>query len=104
MDNQHRQTLRPFFKQERFPTEAVKALLSDALECQVVGQPFDAQAMFGEVALEIAILFITGSGLLKEDTWRDDKKAVASALTEGQRIMGRRLKVGSIWVRLVDGA
>lgn len=66
-------------------------------------KPFDAQALFGDVALEVALLFITGPRtvyeLSRSDNWGQTKRSIGQALAEGQRVMGRRLKVGSIWVR-----
>lgn len=101
-DLQHRRTLRPFFKQDKVPTDAIKRILADALEQQESGVPFDAQALFGEVAMDLALLFITGTDALRhassENNWRERKRAIGLALSEGQRVMGRRLKVGSIWV------
>lgn len=77
--------------------------MTNALESLPTGKPFDAQALFGDVALEIALLFITGPRTVHElsrrNDWVDTKKSIGRALAEGQRVMGRRLKVGSIWVR-----
>lgn len=84
------------------PSDAIKRLLVGALESLPTDKPFDAQDLFGDVALEIALLFITGPKTVHElsrsDDWADTKKSIGHALAEGQRVMGRRLKVGSIWV------
>lgn len=74
-----------------------------ALESLPIDKPFDAQALFGNVALEIALLFITGPRVVHELSrdghWKETKESIGRALADGQRVMGRRLKVGSIWVR-----
>jgi hypothetical protein len=64
--------------------------------------PFDIQAVLGELALELAINWLTGDDLQaptdRGPEWLEAKRNLGQALTEGQRVMGRRLMVGSIWV------
>jgi hypothetical protein len=65
-------------------------------------EPFDIQAVLGELALELAINWLTGDDLHsptgRGSEWLEAKRNLGQALTEGQRVMGRRLMVGSIWV------
>jgi hypothetical protein len=65
-------------------------------------EPFDIQAVLGELALELAINWLTGDDLQaptdRGPEWLEAKRDLGQALTEGQRVMGRRLMVGSIWV------
>lgn len=64
--------------------------------------PFDIQAVLGELALELAINWLTGDDLQapteRGPQWLEAKRDLGRAMTEGQRVMGRRLMVGSIWV------
>jgi hypothetical protein len=64
--------------------------------------PFDIQAVLGELALELAINWLTGDDLQAPSDrgiqWLEAKRDLGRAMTEGQRVMGRRLMVGSIWV------
>lgn len=64
--------------------------------------PFDIQTTLGELALELAINWLTGDDLQaptdRGPRWIEAKRNLGQALTEGQRVMGRRLMVGSIWV------
>jgi hypothetical protein len=64
--------------------------------------PFDIQALLGELALELAINWLTGDDLQAPSNrgiqWLEAKRDLGRALTEGQTVMGRRLMVGSIWV------
>jgi hypothetical protein len=64
--------------------------------------PFDIQAVLGELALELAINWLTGDDLQaptdRGPHWLEAKRDLRRAMTEGQRVMGRRLMVGSIWV------
>jgi len=64
--------------------------------------PFDMQAVLGELALEMAINWLTGDDLQapsdRGPQWLEAKRDLGRAMTEGQRVMGRRLMVGSIWV------
>ena len=66
------------------------------------GGPFDMQAVLGELALELAINWLTGDDLQAPTDrglqWLEAKRDLGRAMTEGQRVMGRRLMVGSIWV------
>ena len=63
--------------------------------------PFDIQALLGELALELAINWLTGDDLQAPTDrglqWLEAKRDLGRAMTEGQRVMGRRLMVGSIW-------
>jgi hypothetical protein len=65
-------------------------------------RPFDIQAVLGELALELAISWLTGDDLQapsdRGSQWLEAKRDLGRAMTEGQRVMGRRLMVGSIWV------
>lgn len=69
--------------------------------------PFDMQAILGELALELAINWLTGDDLQSPTDrgaeWLEAKRNLGHALTEGQRVMGRRLMVGSIWVSPFTG-
>ena len=64
--------------------------------------PFDIQIIIGELALELAINWLTGDDLQRPidrgPRWVEAKRNLGLALKEGQRVMGRRLMVGSIWV------
>ena len=64
--------------------------------------PFDIQTTLDELALELAINWLTGDDLQAPNGrgpgWIEAKRNLGQALTEGQRVMGRRLMVGSIWV------
>jgi hypothetical protein len=64
--------------------------------------PFDIQATLGELALELAVNWLTGDDLQsptdRGSEWLEAKRDLGKALIEGQQVMGRRLMVGSIWV------
>lgn len=65
------------------------------------GGAFDIQSIIGELALELAVNWLTGDDLQSPTDrgleWLAAKRDLGRAMTEGQRVMGRRLMVGSIW-------
>jgi hypothetical protein len=65
-------------------------------------RPFDIQAVLGDLALELAVNWLTGDDLQspvdRGPEWLEAKANLGQALADGQRVMSRRLMVGSIWV------
>lgn len=69
---------------------------------ELPGGPFDVQAVIGDLALELAVNWLTGDDIREDgrrgQEWRSARDGLGKALADGQRVMGRRLMVGSIWV------
>lgn len=72
-------------------------------EMPTSGQPFDIQARLGQLALQMSILWLCGEDLsatssgFPED-WEKARDDLGEALRDAQRVVGKRVKIGTIWV------
>lgn len=63
------------------------------------------QARIGQLALELAIMWLCGedmsrdtSNVARTEEWKKAKGEISWAMTEAQKIVGKRVKIGTIWV------
>jgi hypothetical protein len=66
-------------------------------------EAFDAQALFDRLSLHQAIMWLCGVDLGKAEKgrgeeWLEARDGLGEALSTAGAIVGRRLKVGSLWV------
>lgn len=67
---------------------------------------FDIQARLGELALEMSIVWLCGqdispSAVARSDMpaeWKQARADLGDALVQAQRVVGKRVKIGTIWV------
>jgi hypothetical protein len=103
---QHRALTRPFFH----PTHVSPSLFIPHIErfLQALpsdGEPVDMQKHLGQLALEMAVMWLCGVDLGADDgsrgpDWEAAKNGLGEAMREGQRVLGRRVKIGTVWVGL----
>ncbi|WWD18044.1 hypothetical protein CI109_102491 [Kwoniella shandongensis] len=99
----HRALLRPFFhpthvSAELFTTH-VDAFLSSI---PISGEAFDIQARLGQLSLEMAVMWMCGEDMSSvpmdsDPKWIAAKEGLGKAMTDAQRVVGRRVKIGTIW-------
>ncbi|WWC66441.1 uncharacterized protein I206_100343 [Kwoniella pini CBS 10737] len=101
----HRTLMRPFFH----PTHISPSLFIPHIQRFLLSLPidestFDIQYELGQLALEMAILWMTGEDLSKSSSnseinaeWEESKNDLGPAMTEAQKIVGRRVKIGTVW-------
>jgi hypothetical protein len=63
------------------------------------------QKHLGQLALEMAVMWLCGVDLGADDgsrgpDWEAAKDGLGEAMREGQRVLGRRVKIGTVWVGL----
>lgn len=63
------------------------------------------QAHIGQLALELAIMWLCGEDMSRDtnnvawtEEWKKAKGEISWAMTEAQKIVGKRVKIGTIWV------
>lgn len=67
---------------------------------------FDMQARLGELALEMSILWLCGEDIspsaversTRSKEWKKARGDLGAALVQAQRVVGKRVKIGTIWV------
>ena len=68
-------------------------------------QPIDAQSLVSKLSLEMSIFWLVGvnistcSDFSKE--WEEARDDLGDALLSAQRVVGNRVKIGTIWVYLL---
>lgn len=58
------------------------------------GSPFDMQERLGDLALQISLKWLAGAEASKQEM-----RALGEALVEAEHVVGRRMKIGTVWVR-----
>jgi hypothetical protein len=92
--SQHRTFLRPFFHPTHITASNFIIPISRFLAALPPrGQAFDIQQSVGDLALRIAWEWIGG-----EDLATDELARLGEALREAQKVVGRRVKIGTVWV------
>lgn len=71
------------------------------------GKPFDIQAKMGQLALQMSILWLCGEDLSSEISvfskeWEEARDGLGDALREAQKVVGKRVKIGTVWVRPLE--
>jgi len=66
--------------------------------------PFDIQARLGELSLRTSIMWMCGEDLAHPsadmpDGWSTARDSLGAALVAAQKVVGKRVKIGTIWVR-----
>ncbi|WVQ62299.1 uncharacterized protein L199_000438 [Kwoniella botswanensis] len=109
----HRSLMRPFFH----PAHISPKLFTPSIRAFVKslptnGEGFDIQKELGRLALEMAISWMTGEHLSstisstkvglegkkdEDEEWEKSKDRLGDAMTRAQRIVGKRVKIGTIW-------
>ncbi|KAK8865776.1 hypothetical protein IAR55_000923 [Kwoniella newhampshirensis] len=99
----HRALLRPFFH----PNHVFAQLFTPHIEAFVSslptsGEAFDIQARLGSLSLQIAVMWMCGEDLSTVSSnaspeWIAAKEGLGKAMTKGQRVVGRRVKIGTVW-------
>jgi len=105
-EHQHRALTRPFFH----PGHISPALFAPRIRAFMTDLPdskaFDIQARLGELALQMSILWLCGEDISpavvdRSDmpaAWKRARGELGAALVEAQRVVGKRVKIGTIWV------
>ena len=65
--------------------------------------PFDIQARLGELALQMSLAWMCGDtyrsvAAAADSEWKAMRDALGYALSDAQRAVGRRVKIGTLWV------
>lgn len=89
---QHRTRLRPFFHTSHVKPSTFSPLIDRFLQ-RLPLEPFDIQARIQVLATEMSLNWICG-----EEVSTKEAEQVGSALLEAQRIVSRRVKIGTVWV------
>ncbi|WWC86142.1 uncharacterized protein L201_001014 [Kwoniella dendrophila CBS 6074] len=101
----HRSLMRPFFHTSHIsPTLFTPHIGRFLSSLPINGEPFDIQKELGKLALEMAILWMTGEDISENSInsvtssgWEQAKKSLGGAMTQAQKVVGKRVKIGTIW-------
>ncbi|WVW82196.1 hypothetical protein I302_104202 [Kwoniella bestiolae CBS 10118] len=113
----HRSLMRPFFHPIHISPQLFAPSIQRFLSSlPTEGEAFDIQKDLGQLALEMAILWMTGEHLsdstssdhtrgetgytFKDDVsieWEEAKRHLGDAMTTAQRVVGKRVKIGTVW-------
>lgn len=102
----HRSLMRPFFHPMYIsPLHFTVNIQAFFNSLPLYGKAFDMQACIGQLALELAIMWLCGedmsadaSNVERTDEWRKAKREIGWAMTEAQKVVGKRVKIGTVWV------
>ncbi|WRT64043.1 uncharacterized protein IL334_000971 [Kwoniella shivajii] len=103
----HRSLMRPFFHPIHISpknfTPSISSYISSLPHANSY-ESFDIQAGMGKLALEMAILWMTGEDISSSSDfaqgsseWEAAKSNLGPAMTQAQNIVGKRVKVGTVW-------
>lgn len=108
---QHRQLTRPFFHHSHVSPGTFRPSLERFLTLlpPPSGRPIDVQALNGQLALNVAISWMCGEDIgamepvspkdvESASEWRKSCMELPVALAQAQRAVGRRVKIGTLWV------
>ncbi|KIR30411.1 cytochrome P450 monooxygenase pc-2 [Cryptococcus deuterogattii LA55] len=101
----HRSLMRPFFHPMYIsPLHFTVNIQAFFNSLPLYGKAFDMQACIGQLALELAIMWLCGedmsadaSNVERTDEWRKAKREIGWAMTEAQKVVGKRVKIGTVW-------
>lgn len=92
--------MRPFFHPTHISPDLFTPLINRFLaNLPPLGEPFDIQSRLGQLSLEMSIVWLTGKDIGKDTSSRATNECLGKALVEAQRVVGRRVKIGTVWVR-----
>lgn len=91
---QHRNLSRPFFHPRHISSELLAPLIRDFTEeMPLDASAFDMQERLGDLALQISLKWLAGAEVTKQEM-----RALGEALVEAEHVVGRRMKIGTVWV------
>ncbi|OCF41408.1 cytochrome P450 monooxygenase pc-2 [Kwoniella heveanensis CBS 569] len=103
----HRALMRPFFHPSHISPSLFAPHINAFLDSLPTssGAAFDVQAKLGQLALEMAIKWMTGEDMSSDPVdyskvgaeWREACEGLGGAMTEAQKIVGKRVKIGTLW-------
>ncbi|WVQ97197.1 hypothetical protein IAU59_004307 [Kwoniella sp. CBS 9459] len=102
----HRSLMRPFFHPSHISPNLFSPHISAFLEnLPTTGSAFDVQAKLGQLALEMAIKWMTGEdmslgpadGAEADVQWKEACDGLGTEMTEAQKVVGKRVKIGTLW-------
>ncbi|WVR05800.1 hypothetical protein IAU60_002825 [Kwoniella sp. DSM 27419] len=98
----HRSLMRPFFHPQHItPSLFIPHISAFFDSLPASGEPTDIQVKFGQLALDMAIKWMTGEDLTTEadqtTEWKEAKAGLGSAMTGAQKAVGKRVKIGTVW-------
>ncbi|KIR36927.1 cytochrome P450 monooxygenase pc-2 [Cryptococcus deuterogattii MMRL2647] len=101
----HRSLMRPFFHPMYIsPLHFTVNIQAFFNSLPLYGKAFDMQACIGQLALELAIMWLCGedmsadaSNVERTDEWRKANREIGWAMTEAQKVVGKRVKIGTVW-------
>ncbi|ORY21852.1 cytochrome P450 [Naematelia encephala] len=105
----HRTLLRPFFHPSHVSHKLFIPFIQRFLNNLPSGEEAcDIQARFRQLALETALMWMTGTDIGDPSSkgsaeWEQSKNDLGWALVEAQRVVGRRVKIGTVWPLLELG-
>lgn len=102
----HRSLMRPFFHPTYIsPLHFTVNVQNFFISLPSYGKAFDMQACIGQLAFELAIMWLCGedmsadaSNAERTEEWRKAKREIGWAMTEAQKVVGKRVKIGTVWV------
>ncbi|WVQ85454.1 hypothetical protein IAT38_007619 [Cryptococcus sp. DSM 104549] len=104
----HRTLMRPFFHPSHISPQLFTPYIERFLEqLPAPGEPFDIQARLGQLALEMAIMWVCGEDMSPDaldagggsagEEWEAARTEFGRAMTEAQKVVGKRVKIGTVW-------
>ncbi|OXG31027.1 cytochrome P450 monooxygenase pc-2 [Cryptococcus neoformans Ze90-1] len=101
----HRSFMRPFFHPTYIsPLHLATSVQNFFTRLPSYGEAFDIQARIGQLALELAMMWLCGedmsagaSNVARTEEWKRAKGQISWAMTEAQKIVGKRVKIGTVW-------
>ncbi|WWC58540.1 uncharacterized protein I303_101083 [Kwoniella dejecticola CBS 10117] len=105
----HRSLMRPFFHPAHIsPSLFIPHIQSFFSSLPTDGEAFDIQGELGRLALNMAVRWMTGEDISSTSCspcsaaevdmeWERAKVDLGNAMTQAQKIVGRRVKIGTVW-------
>ncbi|WVQ71060.1 hypothetical protein IAR50_000585 [Cryptococcus sp. DSM 104548] len=99
----HRSLLRPFFHPNLIRPSRFLNLVNNYISSIRCGKAFDIQAELGQLSLQISIMWLCGTDLTMElgtgkiAEWQEAHSKLGQAMSDAQRTVGRRMKIGTLW-------
>lgn len=93
--------MRPFFHPAHISPALLMPSIKRFMESLPTDRSFDIQTRIGQLALEMSILWLCGVDLSTatgDPEWERARGDLGDALIQAQRIVGKRVKIGTLWV------
>ncbi|KAL7422863.1 Protein kinase alk2 [Cryptotrichosporon argae] len=92
----HRSLTRPFFHPSHVNPAHVAPRVH-AFLAALPASPFDAQERLGELVMQIAVDWMCGPVSGWGEQWEAARRGLGAALRDAQMVVGKRVKIGTIW-------